>query len=202
MSKTFNDISLFLLILSNIISIIFAYVQGWAAQEVFWIYWGQSVGIGIINFIRIRNLKEFSTENFKMGNSRPPETEETKNQVSWFFLLHYGCFHVGYFIFLLVDYPLSLLSGDKFIFIIILIAAFFMTHRFSYAHNIKTDFKGKKPNIGTLMFYPYLRIIPMHLSIIIGGLLGTAGGLLFFMVLKTFADAGMHMIEHHIFRKK
>lgn len=202
MPKLFNDLSLWLLLLSNIASIILTYFQGWSTQEVLWIYWGQSVVIGAMNFIRILNLKEFSTENFKMGNSRPPETTETKKQVAWFFLFHYGFFHFGYFMFLWIDYPLSDFTADKFVFVLILIAAFFMTHRFSYNYNKDTDFKDKKPNIGMVMFYPYLRIIPMHLSIILGGIFGSTGGLIFFMVLKTFADAGMHMIEHYMFRKK
>jgi len=202
MRKALNDYSLWLLIISNIVSIFLAYFQGWSAQEVFWVYWAQSVIIGLINFVRIKKLKAFSTENFKMGNSRPPETADTKKQVALFFLFHYGFFHFGYFIFLWADYPLTDLTPDSIVFIMMLILGFYMTHLFSYRYNSPTDFKDKKPNIGTLMFYPYLRIIPMHLSIIIGAVFGSVGGLLFFMVLKTFADAGMHAVEHHIFRKK
>lgn len=50
------------------------------------------------------------------------------------------------------------------------------------------------------MFYPYLRIIPMHLTIIFGHAMDQSAMVLF-MILKTLADAGMHMIEHHLFRK-
>ena len=48
------------------------------------------------------------------------------------------------------------------------------------------------------MFFPYLRILPMHLTIIVGGAIGSAGtgALLFFLVLKTIADVIMHRIEH------
>jgi hypothetical protein len=55
---------------------------------------------------------------------------------------------------------------------------------------------GGRPNIGTLMFMPYLRILPMHLSIILGAVLGGSTAVLFFLALKTAADAGMHVIEH------
>ena len=47
------------------------------------------------------------------------------------------------------------------------------------------------------MFTPYLRIVPMHLTIIFGGLMAhTNAGLLLFGVLKTVADVAMHAVEH------
>ena len=49
------------------------------------------------------------------------------------------------------------------------------------------------------MFYPYARIIPMHLTIIFGSSFG--GTLPLFLVLKTFADAIMHVVEHNVLRK-
>jgi hypothetical protein len=49
------------------------------------------------------------------------------------------------------------------------------------------------------MFYPYARIIPMHLTISFGSLSGDA--LPLFLVLKTFADATMHIVEHNVLRK-
>ncbi len=51
---------------------------------------------------------------------------------------------------------------------------------------------------GILHFFPYLRIIPMQLTILPGGALGGHGpaSLLFFLLLKTAADVAMHMLEH------
>lgn len=40
---------------------------------------------------------------------------------------------------------------------------FFLNHLFSFWYN-KGEFKGKKPNIGNVMFSPYIRIISMHLA--------------------------------------
>jgi hypothetical protein len=50
------------------------------------------------------------------------------------------------------------------------------------------------------MFYPYLRIIPMHFTIIFGSML-PQGMLPLFVLLKTGADAGMHLVEHWLFRR-
>jgi hypothetical protein len=58
------------------------------------------------------------------------------------------------------------------------------------------------PNIGMLVSTPYLRIMPMHLTVVLGGLIyGGPGTLLLFGVLKTFADVIMHVEEHAQLRK-
>jgi hypothetical protein len=62
--------------------------------------------------------------------------------------------------------------------------------------------------VGKMMFFPYARIIPMHLTILFGGILsswGTFAGkmtLAFFMLLKTFADVIMHIVEKNGFGDK
>jgi hypothetical protein len=52
------------------------------------------------------------------------------------------------------------------------------------------------------MFTPYLRILPMHLTIVIGALfINSAAGMIMFGILKTLADLAMHLIEHAQLRK-
>ncbi len=73
---------------------------------------------------------------------------------------------------------------------------FFINHLLSHFLNRQEDCKKIK-NIGAMMFFPYARIIPMHLIIATG--LHAFGGpisLVVFMLLKTFADVVMHVIEH------
>lgn len=203
MTKSIFDASLWVLIASNIASIVLAVTQNWSMSEILWVYWGQSVIIGVVNVIRMLSLKEFSTKNFKSNGVRPPENETTKRSTAAFFALHYGLFHLVYMIFLLQGQPLTDMNLDQILFTLMLIMAFLGSHGFSFMHNKNKDFKHKKPNIGTLFFYPYLRIVPMHIIIIAGGAFGASITMMvIFMVMKTFADAGMHMIEHHIFQKK
>ena len=80
------------------------------------------------------------------------------------------------------------------------IAAFAISHFFSLWYNRDRDFKDQTPNIGTMMFYPYLRIVPMHLVILTANILGSSV-IFLFMILKTIADAGMHIIEHTLFQR-
>lgn len=80
-------------------------------------------------------------------------------------------------------------------------AVFAVNHLWSYRYNRDLDRQGT-PNIGTLMFTPYLRIVPMHMTIIFGGLFVHAGaGLLLFGTLKTAADVAMHVAEHAQIKK-
>jgi hypothetical protein len=48
------------------------------------------------------------------------------------------------------------------------------------------------------MFFPYARILPMHLTILIGAYLEkhSTGTVILFLGLKTFADLTMHLMEH------
>jgi len=197
----FDDPSLWLLLFSNLVTIYFATREGWNLSTIMWVYWFQSITIGFFNFVRILQLREFSTEGFKINDQSAQPTQDTKISVAFFFLFHYGFFHFGYLIFLLTDtfaksYWQNLGSIEsKSIFLTAL--AFFINHLFSYFYNRPRD--TKKQNIGSLMFYPYVRIIPMHLTIILGS--SFINALPFFLVLKTFSDATMHLIEHRVIRK-
>lgn len=196
------DTSLWVIVLGNILTIIMAVSQNWEVGQIMWVYWAQSVIIGIINVHRILSLKEFTTEGMKQNGNSVPETQEAKRGVAWFFAFHYGFFHFIYMIFLFGLFPIHQISTDELIMLLLIIFGFFSAHGFSYRYNINRDFKHKKPNLGAIMFYPYLRILPMHLAIIFGSMMTSMISLVFFMILKTAADAGTHMVEHHLFRKK
>lgn len=187
------NLSLASLLISNIIVILLAIVQKWDISTVLWVYWMQSIIIGFFQFLRILSLKNFSTENFKINNQSVSPTTQTKTFTAFFFLFHYGFFHFIYAIFLFnfftkqpVDLTFLSLGG----------LIFFLNHFFSYQHNKIID-EQKVQNIGTLMFSPYARIIPMHLIIIFGAILGQTT-LIIFLLLKTIIDLIMHIIKHKI----
>jgi hypothetical protein len=196
-----SNASLWALLLSNIIVICIALTEGWNLTTLLWVYWFQSIVIGFFHFIRILQLKEFSTEGFKINGQPAQPTRGTKIFTAYFFLFHYGIFHIVYLVFLLTGtftntYGESLnLTESKAILYAALV--FFINHLFSFFYNRPRD--TKKQNIGALMFYPYARILPMHLTIILSSLFTSA--LLFFLVLKTFSDILMHVIEHKVIKK-
>lgn len=195
-----GDPSLWTLLASNLITIAVALFQGWDAGVLMWVYWSQSVIIGMFNAVRIWNLRNYSTDDFYVNNKPVQPSPGLPRSTAIFFAFHYGFFHFVYFIFLigmaripLQDVKLAALCA----------AAFFVNHLFSFRYNLEAD-ASSRPNIGTVMFFPYARILPMHLAIIFGG--GFFGGkgrgmLLIFLGLKTVADLIMHAVEHAKGRK-
>lgn len=201
-SEIVSDKSTIILLLSNIVTIFFAVSMNWSLVLVMWSYWIQSVVIGIFNFWRIWNLKDFSTKGFRINNRAVEPTKETKNFTAVFFAFHYGFFHFVYAIFLAGFSLAEVFEGGNIVGLdiaLVLISGliFFVGHRYSFKHN--EDKGRKKHNIGTLMFFPYVRIIPMHLTIIGGAMLG-GGAIIMFLALKTGADLVMHVIEHRLFK--
>ncbi len=187
------DGSIWLLAISNMIALAVAIYSGWRLVDLMLVYWVQSVIIGVSYFFRILNLDKFSTENFQINNREVDPTAATKRFTAWFFALHYGFFHIGYLIFIFVevkDGPLLDLG------LLICSAVFAINHYYSYRYNRELDSQGT-PNIGTLMFTPYIRIVPMHLTIVFGATqILSMLGFLFFGGLKTIADIVMHYVEH------
>jgi hypothetical protein len=192
------DPSLWGVLSGNVLLMVMALALHWPVGDIMWIYWWQSVAIGATNFVRMWTLKEFSTEGFTSNGRRVPETQAGARSTAIFFAVHYGFFHLVYAIFLATLAPVAAMSPLDVVSAGLCVAGFIGSHVFSLRHNATQDFKGRKPNLGAVMFYPYLRIIPMHLTIIFGGVV-VGFSLPLFMLLKTLADCGMHVLEHRLF---
>jgi hypothetical protein len=194
----FTRFSTLSLLFSNLLVILIAVIDKLSAADVLWIYWSQSVIIGIFNTVEILTLKEFSTAGFRQGNRPVLPTKAAKYSTAVFFLFHYGFFHFVYAVFLGVFShfagPGPSGRGRGFIFYS---AAIFLARYlidFVTSRNIE---RREIPNLGRMMFAPYVRIIPMHLTIILGALIGVAGSfsagadlaiLVLFTGIKTVVD--------------
>jgi hypothetical protein len=183
------------LIGANMITIILALMEGWSLQDLMVIYWAQSVIIGIFSAKRMLALKEFTTEGLSQNGRPIAATKKSQRSMAGLFALHYGGFHLIYLVFILSD-ERNAFDGNLF-FLTLCVLVFLVNHYFSFVEYREQD-AGRKPNIGNIMYFPYLRIVPMHLTIILGSAIGSTGpgSLLFFLVLKTVADVIMHSIEH------
>lgn len=202
-ASALRDPSTWALILSNTLTIALALDQQWSLIRLLWVYWFQSVIIGVVNFARLLELENFSTESLRINDRAVARTKATLTEAASFFALHYGMFHVVYAVFLGVGYVLGL-SGDlpglgvgrvpssSLIYPALAVVGFGVNHVFSFLH-YRDELWGA--NVATVMFRPYARILPMHLTIILAAFLGHAA-LPFFLVLKAFADVAMHVREH------
>ena len=192
------DPSLWVLLAANGVTIYFALKEGWNIGTLLWIYWIQSVMIGVFHFIRILRLERFSTEGIKGDADMVGSHIWLKSFYAVFFAMHYGMFHFVYLIFLIVGVftPVFGSSAPEWTQVGWVSLLFFVNHLFSFLFNQSRD--AHEQNVGQVMMYPYARIIPMHLTIIFGGFINA---LPFFLILKAGADAVMHILEHALLRK-
>lgn len=199
MSTATRDRAIDGILATNAITLVVALWQQWPATLLLWPYWIQSIVIGWYSRRRILALRRFSTEGLKVNGRAVQPTAETKRSVANFFALHYGFFHLAYLAFLFsLSFDARLgrapTSGDWLLFAL-LGAGFWLSHRNSHRLHLDADIRSER-NLGLLMFLPYARILPMHLTIILGTLIGGGGAILLFTALKTAADVLMHVVEH------
>ena len=209
---TFQPFALFSLLVANIATIVFFITSNGSIVQVLWIYWLQSIIIGSINVIRLLStpLKGGITINDQPVPSSNSDGT-TVNGANWLvailFAMHYGFFHVGYAIFLLVfsqpnfqisingtEQTLDLGSNLSLVPIILSGLAFAIHHTISFIaerHYFK-DNPNAIPTADKLFIRPYSRIWPMHLIIIVGPVIATVTNtvnvFILFMALKTIAD--------------
>jgi hypothetical protein len=162
-----------------------------AFVTVVWIYWFQSITIGVFNFLDLLTIKNYETGSFKLNNN--PVSAENKGCVSWFFLFHYGFFHIGYAVFLIAG--LGITSVNKRV-LLIGIGVFFLESIMNFMRQKKIE-QTVKLYLGYIFFLPYLRIIPMHLMILLPAFFGWKPSTLF-LVLKMGADIVSFFLYHHI----
>jgi hypothetical protein len=224
-----HDPSLWSLLTVNLLTAGLAVKENWNLMTMLWIYWAQSLIIGFFHFLRILRLKNFSTEGLKINNLPVPPTTTTKILVACFFLFHYGMMHVFYLGILSffgrssrqtltgIELVLSKYSSGPAIpaspkidpwqplptadlmYILFSVVLFFFNHLFSYLHHKSTE--RLDLNLGSFMFYPYLRVVPMHLVVILMLSSTNPNALVWFLLLKTIADCAMHVIEHNFIRQ-
>ena len=165
------------------------------------VYWVQSSIIGLATLVRILCLKRFDPSGFTTLDHRQiEETREGKHKIATFFMVHYGMFHGFYFLLAAgADVPgLAASFGSEHAVLALLFAA---NHGYSLWRNMRHDALGR-PSAGKLMAVPYLRILPTHLTILVGAQFAGAAAFFAFGLLKTVADAATHTAEHHILNPK
>ena len=202
------------LIFANLITIGLAILGSWDAATVMFVYWAQSVVIGIFSVISILGA---DTENLLKNLQKPIDeqggTGKVTSRFTWtykcilagFFTLHYGLFHWGYYSFIVGSAIFGTVNfADPGIWLSC--ALFFANHLYSY---ITYRHKGAKDYryVNEQFFSPYRRIIPMHLTIIFGsvfllglevlGITTTLPVLVLFLLLKMYSDISAHLIRHH-----
>ena len=161
-------------------------------NTIVFLYWGQSVLIGLFNFVDILTLKNIIPGSMELNDSPVKNTTKTKGCAASFFAVHYGFFHLAYGVFLLVFTRLKI----DFPFLWIGLGAFCLNLIIEFIRH--KQWQSTNPvNLGKMFFLPYLRIIPMHLMILGPTFLNWKASTIF-LVLKTAADVIMYLLTSPI----
>ncbi len=181
------------------IALLLAYYQGIISVEtIIYTYYFQSLTIGLSYYIQMLTLTDYSVEGFKINGEQAVKSPKTKGCTTTFFLFHFGFFHLGYLIFLLVSFKFNVDRNVLWTSVI----AFAIGECIAVIRR-RIENTDEKPNIGTLMFTPYLRIIPMHIFILAGGFLGhTEKTFIIFILLKIISDVLMHIVVNKTHKAK
>ena len=189
-----SNLSVNSLIISNLLIIGWAIIEKWSIFTVMWVYWAQSVSIGIFWFIKMLTLKRFSTKDFQRGTATVKSNVGVKIHASLLFLFPYGFSHFCYALFLVgagksVEPVPIILAGS----------IFFVNCLFSFFHNREWDTRQRQ-NLTKLMFFPYARVITMHITVMVACSLRDKGlnldgsiTLVVFLLLKTMADVALYI---------
>ncbi len=207
--------ALFTLIFANLVALWQFTNNNGSILEVLWIYWLQSVVIGVMNLLRLLTfpLKPVGSEvGIKISSPKQAMQVQVLARIggAGFFAIHYGGIHLVYAVFLWVfGQPntvvngigdVSLKAGDLFkgsidVRWISLTGALFALHHLITAvteRRLLQEDPTQAPTVSGLMLRPYVRIFPMHLIVIFGPFLayytGTTSVSVAFMALKSIAD--------------
>jgi hypothetical protein len=189
-----NDQSLLTLIASNFLILLFAVFDNWSIAPILFIFWFESVVIGVFTFFRLLFFDH--GVDFKVSDL-------VKNFTAFFFIFHYGMFHFVYLIFIIAfAFVFSGFSNDGVLFFfnplfLISLIIIICNKAFSEIYNAGDYVKS----FNQTMIEPYARIIPMHLTLIFGSFVMIIFGspifmLILFLILKTGLDISGHKSKH------
>ena len=206
--RVWTDLSAWTLILTNLITISFAYINHWEFSTIIWVYWCQTLIIGFFAFLRTISLADLSYHGVERIRER--FSFRLKARAGLLFLAHFtvvqGCLT------LVLGAFIGPVTRQNSIILLSSALLFFCNHLFSYVYNKKNERVVRK-NIGFMVLRPYLRLLPLFVSFLFIGMIIAAfflvrdqqlvpAAYLVLFVLKTGADVIAHMFEHKLTKIK
>lgn len=186
----FSDPEFWMILFFNGLFIYLYLTNDISVGEIVWIYYLQSVLIGFQYFVRM------------IAGARRSNAKG-KYFTPMFFALHYGLFHLVYFVFLTLMSASENGPKANLLHVLYGFAALFINMLFSLTSDLKGD-KAQNRDGSSLFFTPYLRIVPMHLFIIMGfnavvdnnadSWFFRQDAFIIFIILKTISDLLLHII--------
>lgn len=184
------------IVLGNLVPLAGVFYWGWELFDIFYLYWIENVIIGVFTLLRMLALGARGGVFGLFGSLF----------MCAFFTVHYGMFCMGHGMIMtdiLVELPFPLTETNLFMlpwliempgFNLALAGIFLVEAIFNFTA-LRRDIEADR-GVKAVMFMPYGRIVILHLTIILGGMLSLSFGfpplmLVFLIVLKIFYDIGV-----------
>jgi len=191
--KIFGDPSFWILLLVNLYCIYYFEKNPEGFSTIIWAYWIQSVMVGLFNFLDLLTVRNADMPNTSNMSNLMKKGSSSTGCSAFFFLFHYQFFHVVYAIFLLTQFK----GPIDFFFLTITWAVICLELTMTFIRNKRLQ-KTMSVNYGKLFMLPYLRIVPMHITILAPAFLGWKPSAVF-LVLKMIADVIMYLITRSLY---
>ena len=200
--------SIIALVASNGVTLLGVLYWGWKLEDILILAWAENLVIGFWNIPRFFLCA-------KPKGSTIGRAIHLGSRVSMclFFIVHYGMFTFVHGIFIrgFVESGHRSHGTDSNFFDLlgmvrplqIAFLAIVASHGVSFFYNFLWREEYKQVGLSQVMLRPYLRIVVVHVTIILGGMLATALGstlpvLVVLLVLKTIVDLFAHRFEHRM----
>jgi hypothetical protein len=197
-----TDLSAWLLILTNLITISYAFIDHWAFSTIIWVYWCQTLIIGFFALLRTISLTDLSYRGVE--RIQPKFFVRAKLRSGVFFLAHFTV--VQGILTLILGAFLGPVTSQNGMILLSSSLLFFCNHLFSYVYNKRKERVVYK-NLGMIVLRPYLRTLPLFVAFLFVGMIVAVFFLIrdeqlvpvafvVLFVFKTSADVSAHTLEH------
>lgn len=187
------------LLLANLLTLLLAVLLQWPVLTILWGYWLQSIIIGIFTFIKIFFIR--------IEEYPPIHRPFRLHKYALYFAVHYTIFHIIYAAFLIgfsrqTGGTFGHLQPPNFTGVVTVGTLFFVNHTYTFFKYYIFDRKQIRFYTKTIFIEPYIRIIPIHLSLFAAAYFVTMYRnaetyiIIFFLALKTLADILLHQYQH------
>ncbi len=193
LKKIITDWSLWVLIIFNLYLLDYYQQHPTETGTLIFLYWAQSVLIGVVNFFEILTAKT-KPGTFTINDKPVGGDGKGTGCVALFFLVHYGIFHFVYLIFIVV----KMFRSINFHFVLIGVGILAASMVLDFIMR-KVNQHEKEMSIGTIFFLPYTRIVPMHFMILLPEFIHI-NNFTVFIILKIVMDLLMHFVTSSHYR--
>lgn len=216
---TSSPVAIALLVGVNLIPLVGAVFWGWNVYTLLILYWIENGIVGVFNVLKMA-LAQVPLDT----RTGPQETVSPASRLTLipFFIVHYGLFWVVHGVFVMslpmfIDlgravpiFPSDsgfpgvaddVVVGPRWDLVVWGAIALVISHGASFVLNYIGRGEYRTARLGMLMFAPYARLVALHLTIILGGILSISmgspvGSVIVLVAIKTAIDLALHIREH------